>query len=664
MLTALFVAFILSFTTHADAQSGRLVEFVYTATHRAQIAIWVEDDAGNFMDTIRLTASVAKYGVGNRPGALQTNSGYRWPYGRRESALPIWAYRRASAPGAMLFKRVIFQNGGDEGRVARSLVTASRFDSTRDDYFCLSGNNENNALDAVTCASVFTGDKGRFITDDDVTDGYFEPYNENGTAGTRPLDLWSMYPPRRDITETSSNDHDDAGLFDDEAAAVMPNIDAITMATPQGNVPQKIQYEVPQSWPPGNYVAFIEAHVEGDHNDTFDTNAYPTPLGDGWTDGWVTRFGYPYRGQPSIVYKVPFDLSTAGEYKTSSATGFSEIHGLDGELRRMDSSITDNPSSNPGSGADRLQMAAGSRFAVKVVATAVCLGENPPPECSVVCGDDSGCASGFLCGTESTCVGECDIQTQPQSISGVEITNHINEKWSHRIATLKFEIPESRRSVSGYAIRSSTSAIDATTFVAADDVRAPDQNDDGEIIPLPGAALQIPSATDCVDSSQPFCKPFIAESDGVCPTGIDSNRDGDCLDAGDEVEVDIAFLKHESTYHVALQAVDSCLGQGDLSMSSVTTSKINFTTVSPCFVATAVYGTPLANDIWALRRFRDRYLMNNRLGLAFVKAYYVVGPSAARVIENRPWLKTLTRWSLSPLVLLSKWLTNQSDPAS
>ena len=55
---------------------------------------------GTFMSTVGLTQAVSVRGIGNRPGAIQMNSGYRWPYGRREGVLPIWAHRRAAAPGA------------------------------------------------------------------------------------------------------------------------------------------------------------------------------------------------------------------------------------------------------------------------------------------------------------------------------------------------------------------------------------------------------------------------------------------------------------------------------------------------------------------------------------------------------------------------------------
>src|SRR6185312_14707748 len=77
-----------------------VLEFRYTPVARAQVALWIEDAEGTFVTTVALTEAVAYRGIGNRPGASQMNSGYRWPYGRREGALPIWATRRASAPGA------------------------------------------------------------------------------------------------------------------------------------------------------------------------------------------------------------------------------------------------------------------------------------------------------------------------------------------------------------------------------------------------------------------------------------------------------------------------------------------------------------------------------------------------------------------------------------
>jgi hypothetical protein len=68
----------------------------------------------------------------------------------------------------------------------------------------------------------------------------------------------------------------------------------------------------------------------------------------------------------------------------------------------------------------------------------------------------------------------------------------------------------------------------------------------------------------------------------------------------------------------------------------------------------------LADEIWALRRFRDRYLMTNPAGRAFVDAYYSVGPHAADIIAEHPWLRTTTRVFLTPLVALARHLTAEN----
>src|SRR5512142_2172713 len=110
-----------------------LLEFDFTPVHYAQLAIWIEKDDGTFLSTVRLTEAVAYRGIGNRPGASEMNSGFRWPYGRREGVLPIWAHRRMTGDGARPFKRVIFQKRTSEG-----LASRTSDDYSRDEYFCLS----------------------------------------------------------------------------------------------------------------------------------------------------------------------------------------------------------------------------------------------------------------------------------------------------------------------------------------------------------------------------------------------------------------------------------------------------------------------------------------------------------------------------------------------
>ncbi|MCA9582373.1 MAG: hypothetical protein KC416_11305, partial [Myxococcales bacterium] len=309
-----------------------ILRFRFTPTKRAQIALWIEDDNGTFLETVRVTQAVSYRGIGNRPGAFAMNSGFRWPYGRREGVLPVWAHRRASAEGASLFKRVIFQD-----RLSEGLASRTSNDFSRDDYFCLSFNKattKKDALDAVSCASVFTSDKGRFMVASDEENGYSEPHESDGKSFMRPMALGSVYPPRRDFESCAPtcNDHEDAALFGQHAKEVMPNIDAVTMATPKGGTEQIIQWPVPADWPAGNYRAFLEINTEGDYSEKFNASTMPTPTSPaGKWDSWAISYGYPYRGQPSVIYQVDFALRNGGPPVVSAATpvGTGALEGVD-----------------------------------------------------------------------------------------------------------------------------------------------------------------------------------------------------------------------------------------------------------------------------------------------------------------------------------------------
>lgn len=62
-----------------------------------------------------------------------------------------------------------------------------------------------------------------------------------------------------------------------------------------------------------------------------------------------------------------------------------------------------------------------------------------------------------------------------------------------------------------------------------------------------------------------------------------------------------------------------------------------------CFIATAAYGSPDAPEVLGLRRFRDRHLLPNPLGAAFVRMYYRVSPPFARLIARKPRLRAAVR---------------------
>ncbi len=69
-----------------------------------------------------------------------------------------------------------------------------------------------------------------------------------------------------------------------------------------------------------------------------------------------------------------------------------------------------------------------------------------------------------------------------------------------------------------------------------------------------------------------------------------------------------------------------------------------------CFIATAAYGTEMAEEVIKLKNFRDRKLMSGKAGRAFVRWYYRHSPSAANYISRRPAAKFFVRVCLRPVV--------------
>lgn len=74
-----------------------------------------------------------------------------------------------------------------------------------------------------------------------------------------------------------------------------------------------------------------------------------------------------------------------------------------------------------------------------------------------------------------------------------------------------------------------------------------------------------------------------------------------------------------------------------------------------CFIATAAYGSPMAEQVRMLRSFRDKYLLPRLLGKKLVSLYYTAGKPAAQFIESHPSLKWPVRIILYPMVGLA-WL--------
>ena len=619
---------VFALVSHAEAQAPQAnVELSFTPTDRAQIAVWIERDDGLFMGTYALTHAVAVAGIGNRPGALQMNSGFRWPYGRREGVLPVWAHRRAQAPGAKPFRRVIFQARTSEGDASRS-----QNDHSVDDYYCLSfdqASTGRDALDAVTCASVFSSDKGRFITEQDVQRKYAEPYQDpNGNGRDRLLSLESLYPPRRDVSRCVDDgcyDHEDVAAYVDHARSVMPELDAISRATPQGERRVNWTFSIPSDWSTEHeYILYVEVNVEGDYNEHWSAEKYPTPRqpDPGW-DSWAMTYGYPYRGQPSVVYALPFSLLGTDLVTATKPAGYGALEGQDGELRPLDGTITDDPSGAKGSGADRLRSIGSARATLRVTSSDPCTGPNPPATCGMSCSSNPEICGSLVCDAESqTCQSYCIATTAPDPVADLRVGPYPDKLRAHMWARLSFRAAQSERPIGDYEVRVKPEGGDWGVAFTHDAVQ--------ELLPV---ALDV-------------CN----EEQG------DANRCRE-MAPGTMIEVDLANLKQNTRYSVSVTPRDAmCSELGQTATAEFQTPERIFTTVSPCFIATAAYGSPLASQVGVLRRVRDRYLASHAPGRVLIAAYYEYGPRLAALVREHDWLRAAARAVLTPVVTLAGWL--------
>ncbi len=305
-----------------------MIELDFTPAPDLQVVAWLEDAQGQFVDTLFITEATGRYGLGNRPGIMEFNSEYLWPYGRRETVFPVWAHKRG-----VTYPRLVFQDGFD-----RDLSHAFSKSST-ESYYCRPFRSDepvrDRSIDTGTCATVAFTDKGKF----------------DGTAQSR-------YPPRADLSYQAGTDHPDVLMFPE-----LNDLDAVSRATPPGNAPYSHAVAIPGTVPDGEYTVWIEVSQEFDPNTHY---RFPSPQLQAYGD-----YGEAYRGQPSIVWKAAVILdSTPRRTTVTDYAGYGDPDGVDGMLRTPDMTIT---SGVEGSGAGRLLLTSGEggmyRFAVSALAS-------------------------------------------------------------------------------------------------------------------------------------------------------------------------------------------------------------------------------------------------------------------------------------------------------
>lgn len=513
-LLALLLA--LPMTPEVSAAEGvcRVVHFDLRPSDDLQLVIWIEDAEGNFIDTAFITRKTGSYGLGNRPGLMEFNSGPDWCYGRRETTFPVWAHRHG-----LSWPQMIFQDEDD--RDLSHSITESSLERT----YCRPIEPTEDLWDAETCATTVFTDKGKFGPET------------------------SLYPPRNDPDYDQTRDNADV-----QSMIASNPFDAVSKPTPLGGAGYKSVWSIPESLADGQYVAWIEVSKEFDQNATYD---YPAPVGIPWS-----TYGEPYRGQPSVVYQVPFEIG-GGDTPAFALDylGYGDPEGVDGELRAPDSSIT---SGVAGSGAGRLLItsAGDEMYRFKVQASS----------------SDDALAPGAVAELTS-------LLTGPDAI------------------TLQFR---------------------AT-------------GDDGEEGTVNSYEVRYLAGGKPLTEAN-WSKGTLASAQ-ILPA-----------EAGELQEATVTGLLPNTNYSIGVRAIDECLNQGPVASLSELTPRPEPGTVDACFVATAAYGSLMANEVVALRSFRDRFLRSHATGEILVESYYTFGPALAKLMQGSPLLRRTARAALAPAV--------------
>lgn len=330
---------------------ARVIELELVPTGRPQIAIWLEDDHGTFIDTILITRLTGTYGLGNRPGRGDFGSGYLWPYGAREMVLPVWAHRRG-----VEYDRLVFEDCHENAIRYHNPI------SSQDHFYCRPTTPAENMVDTITCPTTrFDSCKGIPLS---LIDG---GASADCADIVRRLSPKTFYPPRNDVGEVRAGfDWDGVSRL-----SMLNDLDAVSAATPPENELFHTSYALSDALAPGNYRIWIEVSDEGDFNADYSTPFFHDPV--------EPEYGIEFLGQPSIVWRA--EINIGEEPATALASdylGYGSSDGSDGELRPADATITAGVA---GSGAERLLVLPGdanrNRLRVSFNPQATC--EPPQP---------------------------------------------------------------------------------------------------------------------------------------------------------------------------------------------------------------------------------------------------------------------------------------------
>jgi hypothetical protein len=308
-----------------------------------QIAVWIESaDRSVFVDTLMVTNQVAARGIGNRPGLSYFVSSPKFPYGKRQMALPIWAHSRGK-----LYPTVVFQDldtAGHSGACSGEARIGFHENCSSPEPFYCRPLMPTEFVDAITCPSaLFNSSKGRF--DMTLPKSYYPPRSD---LGSNPAKFISQDCDL--VFDTVPN-----CTVDSEKYAADPNVgndlDAVAQATPPYGAPYSGTWAIPPMLAAGDYAVWVEVNKEFDSNGNHNQSTHPSVFDNQGLSSYGMAGNF---GQPSVVYRAPIRLDDVTDNATGSAEhiqGYSDWTGGTGTIIPPDATITTGV---PGSGEGRL----------------------------------------------------------------------------------------------------------------------------------------------------------------------------------------------------------------------------------------------------------------------------------------------------------------------
>ena len=250
------------------------------------------------------------YGLGNRPGRFDFNSGPPssdlWPYGRRVTTFPVWAHRHG-----LSWPEVDFQNGDD-------------------DDLSHPANQSSAELTPPYCRPMIL-DRHRAGTPARARRHRCSPTRACSRRRRRRCTRRARTSRSRRVATIRRRFALGRDVQVDEPVRCGDAGDAAGR-----DADDRRRGRSHRAWRPATTCCSWRSR-----RNTTSTRPTTRPATRRRTDIPFNNYGVPYRGQPSIVYQVPFTIGTSEDIETTqSYAGYGDPTGATGTLNPPDSTIT------------------------------------------------------------------------------------------------------------------------------------------------------------------------------------------------------------------------------------------------------------------------------------------------------------------------------------